>query len=335
MRVPPFGPIDAKIVFIGEAPGAEEIKYGMPFIGPAGVVLKRLLSKSHIHKAECYFTNVVKERPRNNDIKPFINLTKKNPILSESYKRYEEELFDELSRLDHANVFVPLGNTALFALTKLRGITDHRGSIYTIPIGGRDRKVIATLHPAALLPNRGKYVMRYPVIQDLQRIRREAEFPDRRKIPNNITLAPSYYEVMNYLNSLKSGNTIGFDIEVSNMEVSCISFSHEENQAICIPFQTGIEHYFRLDQEVAIWKRIGEILSDKSINKIAQNAAFDANFLFTKFGIVTEPLDDTLIQHSILFPELPKSLGFLTSLYTDEVFYKDIGRRIFTEGNMK
>ena len=58
--VPPYGPPDAKIAFIGEAPGINEVKYGRPFVGDAGRQLKDDCIASKISLSECWLTNVVK-----------------------------------------------------------------------------------------------------------------------------------------------------------------------------------------------------------------------------------------------------------------------------------
>jgi uracil-DNA glycosylase len=57
---------DAKVMFIGEAPGAQEAKAGRPFVGSAGQVLDSLLASIGIEREDVYITNVVKDRPPGN-----------------------------------------------------------------------------------------------------------------------------------------------------------------------------------------------------------------------------------------------------------------------------
>ena len=64
--VPGVGNLDAKILVIGEAPGAEESIQGKPFVGRSGQLLSKLLDESEIDRTELYITNVVKYRPPNN-----------------------------------------------------------------------------------------------------------------------------------------------------------------------------------------------------------------------------------------------------------------------------
>jgi len=77
------GPLDCKICFIGEAPGEFEQRYQRPFIGPAGELLDTLLSRAGIVRAECRIENVLQFRPPDNNIKPFIDVTKKPPVVTE------------------------------------------------------------------------------------------------------------------------------------------------------------------------------------------------------------------------------------------------------------
>ncbi len=60
------GSASARLMFIGEAPGAEEDEQGRPFVGAAGQVLNNLMSKLGLNREEVYITNVVKSRPPNN-----------------------------------------------------------------------------------------------------------------------------------------------------------------------------------------------------------------------------------------------------------------------------
>src|SRR4051812_599629 len=64
--VPGEGPADAEIIFVGEAPGANEDKYGRPFVGGAGGLLEELLKSVDLKRADVYICNVIKCRPPGN-----------------------------------------------------------------------------------------------------------------------------------------------------------------------------------------------------------------------------------------------------------------------------
>ena len=68
MFVKTVGPKPAKIMLVGEAPGADEDANGIPFIGAAGKTLTWLLQQSGISRNDCAITNVARIRPPNNDI---------------------------------------------------------------------------------------------------------------------------------------------------------------------------------------------------------------------------------------------------------------------------
>src|SRR5437879_722491 len=62
--VPGYGPPDAKVMIVGEAPGKQEEAEGRPFVGPSGQLLDEALQAAGIKREECYVTNVVKVRPQ-------------------------------------------------------------------------------------------------------------------------------------------------------------------------------------------------------------------------------------------------------------------------------
>ena len=148
--VPPEGDKNAKYVIVGEAPGATELKMKRPWVGQAGNLLMDLLGSAGIRRQNCYLTNVIKERPPNNNISKFISLRSTgNHTVTDSAKLYLEQLRSELSETT-ANVIIAAGNVSLWALTGLNGVTKRRGSVYesTLLPG---RKVIPIIHPAAAL----------------------------------------------------------------------------------------------------------------------------------------------------------------------------------------
>lgn len=64
--VPGEGPVDARIMFIGEAPGFNEDRQGRPFVGAAGKFLDELLALASLRRSDVFIANVVKHRPPNN-----------------------------------------------------------------------------------------------------------------------------------------------------------------------------------------------------------------------------------------------------------------------------
>lgn len=91
MRVRGEGPCPSNIMLIGEASGFVEEKLGRPFVGPSGKELTRFLRLGGIDRADCYVTNLVKERPFTR------SATGNNAPTAEDIKRDESELVKELS----------------------------------------------------------------------------------------------------------------------------------------------------------------------------------------------------------------------------------------------
>jgi len=318
------GPADSKIAFVGEALGSQEERIGEPFVGPSGQLLNELFNISGIIRSRCYITNVIKEKPDRNNIKLFIDITKKVPIITEAYKYYVSLLKEELEDID-MNVIVAVGNIPLYALTGLKMITKRRGSIYesTLLPG---KKVIGIIHPSAALR---QYNYRHFILYDLVRIRKESEFPEVMLPKRHMITSPSFMESIEFLATCSGKPEVAFDIEVLNEEVSCISFAYSEKDVICIPFVGGGRDYFPPDQEVGIWKAIAVILENNNIVKWTQNGVFDVSFLLNRFGIKTVNIQDTMIAQGVTFPEFPKGLDFLTSVFSKEPYYKDIGGKVF------
>ena len=128
------GPEDADVVFVGEAPGKNEVEQGEPFVGNAGRVLDSLLEDAGIEREQVYITNLVKVRPPEN----------RDPRADE-IEAWRPVLWAEIERIDPA-VVVPLGAFASREVVERDApISDLRGETYE-----RDGFVVVpTYHPAA------------------------------------------------------------------------------------------------------------------------------------------------------------------------------------------
>ena len=309
----------ARIVLVGEAPGAQEERTGLPFVGASGELLSRCLQKAGLRRSDITITNVFKVRPDNNNVKVFLDLSKSKPIKTAVYHESLEILKMEIEQWK-PTVVCALGAVPLYALCGETSIMKWRGSILESTLV-KGQKVVPTIHPAAALR---QYVLAYPIIWDLQRVKEESENPKIVRPNRTYIIEPTFKETMDYLNSCRS--PLAFDIEVMREEVSCISFSYDPMVAISIPFinEQG-KDYWSLEEEKIVWTKIKGILEDRGIEKVAQNGIFDISFLFQKCGIITQGLvGDSMIGWAQLFPDLSKSLGFICSVLTKEPYYKDV-----------
>ncbi len=147
-----FGAVnpEAKIVFVGEAPGRNEDLKGLPFIGSAGKVLDQLLGSIALNREDIYITSILKYRPPNN----------RNPSVPE-IKDHTPFLTDQI-RIIAPKVIVPLGNFAtrfilsgfsVDEMAKIPGIANLHGKTHNISFEDQDFIVIPVYHPAAVLYN--------------------------------------------------------------------------------------------------------------------------------------------------------------------------------------
>ena len=140
------GSREADLVFVGEGPGAEEDRQGIPFVGRAGQLLTRLIEGIDLTRDDVYIANVVKCRPPGN--------RDPQPVEIEACRPYLEAQLGLL----RPKVVVTLGNfaTKLLLDTK-QGITKLRGQEF--PWAGGDGAgegvIVPTLHPAAVLRGGG------------------------------------------------------------------------------------------------------------------------------------------------------------------------------------
>jgi uracil-DNA glycosylase len=134
------GDADAELMFVGEAPGAEEDRQGLPFVGRAGQLLNQMLGEIGMSREDVFIANVLKSRPPGN--------RDPQPLEIESCKPY---LFEQI-RLIEPKVVCTLGNFATKLLSgNPAGITRVRGMPQVHELGGRTVFLLPLFHPAAAL----------------------------------------------------------------------------------------------------------------------------------------------------------------------------------------
>ncbi|MFP4395930.1 MAG: uracil-DNA glycosylase family protein [Anaerolineales bacterium] len=142
------GDPDAEMIFIGEAPGAQEAKMGRPFVGNAGRVLDELLASIGIDRADVYITNVMKDRPPGN----------RDPHQDE-IDLYARFLLRQIEIIQ-PRVIVTLGRFAMdFILAHYdllqqgQKIGDLHGEVLEAETAYGEVKIVSLYHPAAAFYN--------------------------------------------------------------------------------------------------------------------------------------------------------------------------------------
>lgn len=134
------GDPDADLMFVGEGPGAEEDRQGVPFVGRAGQLLTKLIADIGMTRDDVYIANVVKCRPPGNRDPQPVEIDSCRPWLTAQLG------------FVRPRVVVTLGNFATKLLLDTKeGITRLRGREF--PFG--DASLVPTLHPSAVLRSGG------------------------------------------------------------------------------------------------------------------------------------------------------------------------------------
>lgn len=329
-----------KIAIVGEAYGEQEDEWKKPFVGKAGEVLNDLLGDAGISRSECFVTNVFNLRPDRNDLsslcdtKTASDVAKWLPALVPG-KYLKTKYLDEVTRLHDElrtlkpNLVLLLGNTACWAVLGQQSISKIRGTCSLSPII-RDQKVLPTYHPTAILR---QYELRHVTVLDLIKAKREAEFPELRRPLRELWLEPSILDIRRFWETYgKSTECFSFDIETAFGQITCIGFATSCDRAIIIPFfdpRAPGGHYWKtLEEEVEAWSLVAEMLAHPKAKSIGQNTLYDIQWLWFLYGIpVPSYGGDTMLMHHALQPESPKGLGFLGSVYTNEIAWKPMRPR--------
>lgn len=303
------------LALVGEAWGKDEAAAKRPFVGAAGRLLDLMLRNAGIRRDECFVTNVVHERPPANDFGHYYEDKKKKvgkPELYQHRKRLHEEL-----RQVRPKVIVPMGGEALKSLVvEQSSITKCRGSLFVQPNGWR---ILPTLHPAYVLRMFHEKVI---VELDLKKAYRQALHPSTPNVEFNVS--PSLNEILDLLNNCPSPITL--DLETLDLYTRCIGIAWSPTDALSIPMinTSQGESAWHEHEEALILEALNKVLLNPSIEKILQNFPFDSTVLARELGMHIEGIRlDTMFGFHLLYPELPKGLSFLSSIYTDFPMYWD------------
>jgi uracil-DNA glycosylase len=339
MAVPSSGPMDARILIVGEAPGVDEVRLGEPFVGFSGQLLDRMLADAGIARAQCRVTNVCRERPPGNKIELWMPKTKggqhdcvalgwptlNGRVVHPHIARGYDLLMAELEAV-RPTIIIALGNTALWALTGLDSVAKWRGSTLETEHG----IVLPTYHPAAVLR---QWSSKPFVVQDLRRaaaslqrlpVKPAWKFQVRPTMSQvRDTLARLYHEAE--AGPLK----LSVDIETRAGHIACLGIAWNDHEAICIPFLCveRPEGYWSLDDEAECVWLLYRLLTHNSVLSVGQNYIYDSQYILRHWGFVSSSVRDTMLAQHVCFPGMPKSLDHIASMYCDYyVYWKDDGK---------
>lgn len=347
-KVGGYGPERARIMIVGEAPGAQEELQGRPFVGPAGQLLRDFLQEVGIDPEEVYFTNLCKYRPPGNKLEAFyFDGGIPNSLVTEGLFELEEEI----ARIS-PNIILACGNFPMHELLgkgewidkydsktekRIRGFTgirDWRGSLLPSTLGPRV-KTLSTYHPSYILQEGMKDHGTFKT--DLARLKEQSFFPAIPRLDKTIVLVDktplkllhveevdgvyrtewepygeNRAQVEEHLRCDPSA-VLTLDIEYIGSKLLCCGVTTDRDHAFVIPTPSL--------QDIQYAQRI--ILgAGRGIN--AQNAMFDAAILEWHYNMKVMPrvVYDTMVAAHAANMELPKALEYLTSIYTYQPYYK-------------
>lgn len=325
------GPLHAKVMIIGEAPGAYEEQEGRPFVGPAGRLLNKFLHEAGIDRSQCYVTNIAKVRPPDNK---FERLREYNLSPTD----FLSELWTEIQSVQ-PNVILALGKNSLKYLCgrseKNNSITENRGSILSlVSQAGHRCKVIPTYHPAHLLHMKGGDVddpkARLYMAMDFKRAVEESRFPEFNLPDRHLQVGRNSLDTYQFLRRNKHRRRWSVDCEVLHAVPMVLGLSCDPSEAYAIPlldFQSAIhpsEGLCSTVNDVAdSLHQIFKLLADPELEIVGQNFKFDHEKIASLGARIRGKILDVMLMHATIYPEFPKSLEFMASIHTREPFWKN------------
>jgi len=237
-------------------------------------------------------------------------------VSTKMFHEHREFLEEDIKNLT-PDLIIPLGNLALKTLTKKSGITMKRGKEFWVDIEGTKIPVVPTLHPFALY---AEPKLRKLFLQDVNNAY-------TKFILKTNKFDESPYELINgdlsrfdeLMDIVMNTDAVAFDIETEGLDfkkhkIQTIGFSYDEKEAFVVPINHK-EGEFTPSDLNHIRQRIGRLMSNRNIVKVAHNASFDLKFLMN-WGIKNfEAVEDTKVIHALVDENKPHALMDLVKEY--------------------
>ena len=320
-----FLPSLSKVALVAEAPGSDEDRKKMPFVGKAGLFLQQSAANAGMTWAMTYLTNVISCRPPSNNI----HLPESAQAIRHCKAGFQKELLFAVEK--GIRVFVALGQTALNAFDVTdASITKARGSVYEKMIGKTLVHVIPTYHPSYLI--RGNMREESTFVTDLQKAQQVAR--DGWHLPTeDFIIEPTIDDVVLFVRQAEQEQaTIACDIETAgglgiDSYTKMIGFALNDSKALCVPVtKQGGNPYWSDSQWPIVVKYLQRLFKRPTI---WQNCLFDVPRLRKDGFDIANILHDIMLLHHALYPELPHRLDYVVSTYGKTPYWKDARQMSF------
>lgn len=270
-----YGPVDSPFAIVGEAPGAQEVKEGRPFIGPSGKLLQRITDQIGLPLDECFITNTLRCR-----------LPADTQISTEAIKACNSRLVSELTEYDR-KVVVTLGASPLKALSNINAsILNVRGQRFQHSTG---LTVLPTIHPAFVL-RQGTALPK--LREDLRQALWIWKGGGYDRGETRYAVIEDDDEVVLTVKGLMLQEYLALDIESATLTIGdhilAIGIAWDKNKVLIYPWEV-IERHHQLFQQ----------LFTSDVKWIFHNAQFDTSRLQAR-GFDIQTSEDTFLLYGLL-----------------------------------
>lgn len=334
------------IVILGDHPALNEA--GAPFTNGYWGYFKGMLRRAGISPDDCIWMNCINspgssfyaftQESKSGALTAFPAIARK-AYLKPEFGADIHSLYTNLRRIK-PNLVIACGELALLAMTHQSKLKFARGRITTSLPSCGILKVLPVLHPRAILAE----IKQEPVLlMDLLKAKRQAAFPEVRRPQRFIHLHPTIEDLETFWNDYIVGRShnLSMDIETKTPIITCVGVAPSPERCLVVPFfdadKPGGNYWATAREEKIAWQFIHRCLNTPGTEVFGQNFSYDAQYVWGKMGIpVSQWTNDTMVMHHALQIEMEKGLGFLASIYSEELAWKFMHkRRVADRSNKK
>lgn len=331
----------AEVVVVTEFPGKTDLATGRLLSGATGKIFWELAEESGLTQHHITVLPVISSRPGSGKIEDFCLCKKDAEVQSQILGRGKYErafiktgkylhpkflsevnnLLENIKRIK-PNIVICLGSFATWALLDNGKLTSLRGTA-TESVFIEGMKVLPTYHPVTIIR---EWKQRVIAGADLMKAAREANFPEIIRPKRTVYVPENLEDIALIEKTLNEQSRLTLDIETKNNQITCIGFGISPQVSYCIPITDGRKpdwNYWSKEEEVSVVLMLKRICENPAIKKELQNGVYDIQYLWWVYNIKVLGFDDdSMIMFHSLYSELPKSLGFMGSVYTNEASWK-------------
>lgn len=311
----PLKPIPFRLAVIGEGPSEEDSLRNVPFASNSNQLLKSVLSGLGLPMDNLFLGYVSTRRASRS--------WETQSLESSAVQDGIRQLKTDLATF-RPNCCLLLGDLALKVFGGKHTVYTDRGSIrYSNEFRC---KYVSTHDSGAVMRN---YLWLSFFKFDIVRAKAQSQFPEHAPPKRSLEVWPTFERLCDLLQGVLDRKTpIGFDLEgyPNQTGITCFSIATSKTSAFIVPLRNYDNTPFwpTIDQETEIWRLTALILSDLAITKVAQNAMYELFVFAWRHKILVRGLiHDTMFQMWEIFCELPKGLDTISSIFTEEPYYKD------------